>query len=159
MEAGDKTWEAIREDFPSCQPSTAPLIYFDNAATSQKPRAVINTLSHFYEHDNSNVHRGLHELSNRATAAYENSRKLLADYPRRGAGDDHFTRGTPRVSTSPAGEANVGKDDVILLTEMEHHSNLVPWRSPRKERRSVSFPSPPTACSIWTISTPCSTDL
>jgi cysteine desulfurase/selenocysteine lyase len=83
MESGDtRPWEAIREDFPilAQQVNGQPLIYFDNAATSQKPRAVINRLSHFYEHDNSNVHRGLHELSNRATAAYENSRQLLADY-------------------------------------------------------------------------------
>lgn len=134
MECGDtRPWEAIREDFPilAQQVNGHPLIYFDNAATSQKPRAVINTLSHFYEHDNSNVHRGLHELSNRATAAYENSRKLLADYL--GAKPDTiiFTRGTTEsinLVVRAWGEANVGTDDVILLTEMEHHSNLVPWQ-------------------------------
>ena len=134
MESGDtRPWEAIREDFPilAQQVNGQPLIYFDNAATSQKPRAVINTLSHFYEHDNSNVHRGLHELSNRATAAYENSRKLLADYLGAEPETIIFTRGTTESINLVArawGEANVGTDDVILLTEMEHHSNLVPWQ-------------------------------
>ncbi|HEY5779816.1 MAG TPA: SufS family cysteine desulfurase [Terrimicrobiaceae bacterium] len=134
MECGDtRPWEAIREDFPilAQQVNGQPLIYFDNAATSQKPRAVINTLSHFYEHDNSNVHRGLHELSNRATAAYENSRKLLADYLGAKPETIIFTRGTTEsinLVVRAWGEANVGTDDVILLTEMEHHSNLVPWQ-------------------------------
>ena len=134
MESGDtRPWEAIREDFPilAQQVNGQPLIYFDNAATSQKPRAVINTLSHFYEHDNSNVHRGLHELSNRATAAYENSRKLLADYLGAEPETIIFTRGTTEsinLVVRAWGEANVGTDDVILLTEMEHHSNLVPWQ-------------------------------
>ena len=66
-------WSALREDFPILdqQVHGKPLIYFDNAATSQKPRAVIDALRHYYEHDNANVHRGIHELSNRATAAYE----------------------------------------------------------------------------------------
>lgn len=134
MESADtRPWEAIREDFPILaeQVNGQPLIYFDNAATSQKPRAVINTLSHFYEHDNSNVHRGLHELSNRATAAYENSRKLLADYLGAKPETIIFTRGTTEsinLVVRAWGEANVGKDDVILLTEMEHHSNLVPWQ-------------------------------
>ncbi len=134
MESGDtRPWEAIREDFPilAQQVNGQPLIYFDNAATSQKPRAVINTLSHFYEHDNSNVHRGLHELSNRATAAFENSRKLLADYLGAEPETIIFTRGTTESINLVArawGEANVGTDDVILLTEMEHHSNLVPWQ-------------------------------
>ena len=134
MESGDtRPWEAIREDFPilAQQVNGQPLIYFDNAATSQKPRAVINTLSHFYEHDNSNVHRGLHELSNRATAAYENSRKLLAEYLGAEPETIIFTRGTTESINLVArawGEANVGTDDVILLTEMEHHSNLVPWQ-------------------------------
>ena len=78
MEFADgRSWEEIRLDFPVLNQTVNgyPLIYFDNAATSQKPRAVIDTLSHFYERDNSNVHRGLHELSNRATAAYEGARR------------------------------------------------------------------------------------
>ena len=134
MESGDtRPWEAIRKDFPilAQQVNGHPLIYFDNAATSQKPRVVINTLAHFYEHDNSNVHRGLHELSNRATAAYENARKLLAGYLGAEPETIIFTRGTTEsinLVVRAWGEARVGTGDVILLTEMEHHSNLVPWQ-------------------------------
>jgi cysteine desulfurase/selenocysteine lyase len=128
-----RPWEAIRRDFPILNQMVNghPLIYFDNAATSQKPRAVIDTLAHFYERDNSNVHRGLHELSNRATAAYENARKRLAAYLGTEAETIIFTRGTTEsinLVVRAWGEANVGKGDVILLTEMEHHSNLVPWQ-------------------------------
>ena len=134
MECGEtRPWKAIREDFPilAQQVNGHPLIYFDNAATSQKPNVVINTLSKFYEHDNSNVHRGLHELSNRATAAYENSRKRLASYLGAEPQEIIFTRGTTEsinLVVRAWGDANVGKGDVILLTEMEHHSNLVPWQ-------------------------------
>jgi cysteine desulfurase/selenocysteine lyase len=128
-----RPWEAIRKDFPILNQTINghPLIYFDNAATSQKPRAVIDTLAHFYERDNSNVHRGLHELSNRATAAYEDARKRLAAYLGTEAETIVFTRGTTEsinLVVRAWGDANVGKGDVILLTEMEHHSNLVPWQ-------------------------------
>ena len=128
-----RPWEAIRKDFPILNQTVNghPLIYFDNAATSQKPRAVIDTLTHFYERDNSNVHRGLHELSNRATAAYEDARKRLAAYLGTEAETIVFTRGTTEsinLVVRAWGDANVGKGDVILLTEMEHHSNLVPWQ-------------------------------
>ena len=134
MESIDqRPWEAIRKDFPILTQTVNghPLIYFDNAATSQKPRAVIDTLAHFYERDNSNVHRGLHELSNRATAAYEDARKRLAAYLGTEAETIIFTRGTTEsinLVVRAWGDANVGKGDVILLTEMEHHSNLVPWQ-------------------------------
>ena len=134
MESIDqRPWEAIRKDFPILTQTVNghPLIYFDNAATSQKPRAVIDTLAHFYERDNSNVHRGLHELSNRATAAYEDARKRLAAYLGAEAETIIFTRGTTEsinLVVRSWGDANVGKSDVILLTEMEHHSNLVPWQ-------------------------------
>jgi cysteine desulfurase/selenocysteine lyase len=128
-----RSWEAIREDFPILQQTIHgnPLIYFDNAATSQKPRAILQTLTRFYERDNSNVHRGLHELSNRATAAYESARKRLAFYV--GAEEDTiiFTRGTTEsinLVVRAWGETHIGRGDVILLTEMEHHSNLVPWQ-------------------------------
>src|SRR6202140_4925874 len=75
-------WKALREDFPILgeRAHGHPLIYFDNAATSQKPRAVIDALRHYYEHNNANVHRGLHELSSRATEAYEKSRQRVASY-------------------------------------------------------------------------------
>ena len=128
-----RSWEAIREDFPILRQmiNGYPLIYFDNAATSQKPRAILQTLTRFYERDNSNVHRGLHELSNRSTAAYESARKRIADYI--GAEEDSiiFTRGTTEsinLVVRAWGETHISQGDVILLTEMEHHSNLVPWQ-------------------------------
>jgi cysteine desulfurase/selenocysteine lyase len=131
--AGQRPWGAIREDFPilTQRVNGHPLIYFDNAATSQKPRAVMDVLQRFYERDNSNVHRGLHELSNRATAAYEGARKRLAGFLGAEPESIIFTRGTTESINLVArawGEANVAAGDVILLTEMEHHSNLVPWQ-------------------------------
>ena len=131
--ADGRSWEEIRLDFPVLNQTVngCPLIYFDNAATSQKPRAVIDKLSHFYERDNSNVHRGLHELSNRATAAYEGARKRLAAYLAAEPETIIFTRGTTEsinLVVRAWGETHVGTGDVVLLTEMEHHSNLVPWQ-------------------------------
>lgn len=109
-----------------------PLIYFDNAATTQKPRAVVEALRSYYEHDNANVHRGLHELSSRATEAYEAARARVAHYLGAVSADEIvFTRGTTE-SINLVAQAWGGKvlraDDVILLTEMEHHGNLVPWQ-------------------------------
>src|SRR5437879_11470284 len=89
-------WNAIREDFPilSERAHGHPLIYFDSAATSQKPRAVLDVVRHYYEHENANVHRGLHELSTRATEAYERSRKSVASYIGAASADEIvFTRG------------------------------------------------------------------
>lgn len=127
-------WEAIRQDFPILAQNVhgEPLIYFDNAATTQKPRSVVEALRHYYEHDNANVHRGLHELSSRATQAYENARALVATYVgARTADEIIFTRGTTEsinlVAQSWGGKF-LRSDDVVLLTEMEHHSNLVPWQ-------------------------------
>ncbi len=135
----DRPWEDIRTDFPILdqQVHGHPLIYFDNAATSQKPRSVIEALTHFYERDNSNVHRGLHELSNRATEAYESARSRLAAFLGADAEEIVFTRGTTESINLVArawGDARVGPGDVILLTEMEHHSNLVPWQLLAKRR-------------------------
>jgi len=127
-------WKAIREDFPILRERAHghPLIYFDNAATTQKPRVVVDTLRHYYEHDNANVHRGLHTLSSRATEAYEKSRKRVADYLGAASADEIvFTRGTTESINLVAqawGGKFVREGDVILLTEMEHHSNLVPWQ-------------------------------
>jgi len=124
----------VRKDFPILdqQVHGQPLIYFDNAATTQKPRGVIEALRSYYEHDNANVHRGLHELSSRATEAYENARQRVASYLNAASADEIvFTRGTTE-SINLVAQAWGGKflraDDVILLTEMEHHSNLVPWQ-------------------------------
>jgi cysteine desulfurase / selenocysteine lyase len=127
-------WEKVRGDFPILdqQVRGQPLIYFDNAATTQKPRAVIETLRDYYERDNANVHRGLHELSSRATEAYERARHRVAEFI--GAASEEeivFTRGTTE-SINLVAQAWGGKflrpGNVVLLTEMEHHSNLVPWQ-------------------------------
>src|SRR5207302_9451040 len=127
-------WKAIREDFPILreQAHGHPLIYFDSAATSQKPRAVIEALRKFYEHDNANVLRGLHTLSSRATEAYENGRQRVAEYIGATSAEEIvFTRGTTESINLIAqawGQKFIRKGDVILLTVMEHHSNLVPWQ-------------------------------
>jgi len=123
-----------RADFPALhqQVHGKPLVYLDNAATAQKPQVVIDALKRFYEHDNANVHRGLHALSNRATEAFEGARARIAKFIH--AADPAeivFTRGTTESINLVAhswGGANLKRGDVILLTEMEHHSNLVPWQ-------------------------------
>jgi cysteine desulfurase/selenocysteine lyase len=131
---GAVDWNAIREDFPILreQAHGHPLIYFDSAATSQKPRAVLDALRNYYEHENANVHRGLHHLSTRATEAYERSRQSVASYIGAASADEIvFTRGTTESINLVAqawGGKFIHEGDVILLTEMEHHSNLVPWQ-------------------------------
>jgi cysteine desulfurase/selenocysteine lyase len=128
------SWEVLRHDFPILDQRVHghPLIYFDNAATSQKPRAVIDALKLYYEHDNSNVHRGIHELSRRATVAYEAARERVADFINaRQSSEIIFTRGTTEGINLVAhswGDKNLKPGDTILLTEMEHHSNIVPWQ-------------------------------
>jgi len=127
-------WSKLRADFPILDQKVhgKPLIYFDNAATSQKPRAVIDALVHYYEYDNANVHRGIHELSNRSTAAFEAARARAAKFINALSADEIvFTRGTTEginLVASSWGAKNLKAGDVILLTEMEHHSNLVPWQ-------------------------------
>ena len=127
-------WAAVRADFPTLHQNvgTKPLIYLDNAATTHKPRAVIDTLTAYYERDNSNVHRGLHALSMRATDGYEAARVRVARFLNADAPEEIvFTRGTTESINLVAqswGVANLKKGDVILLTEMEHHSNIVPWQ-------------------------------
>jgi cysteine desulfurase/selenocysteine lyase len=127
-------WEALRRDFPILdqQVNGRPLIYFDNAATSQKPLPVVQALETFYRHDNANVHRGIHELSNRASAAYEAARTRAARFLNAARpAEIVFTRGTTEAINLVAqswGAANLKTGDVILLTEMEHHSNIVPWQ-------------------------------
>ena len=126
--------EAIRRDFPVLQRQVhgRPLIYLDNAATSQKPQSVIDALEGFYRRYNSNVHRGMHQLSTEATEAYEAARKTVQRFI--GAADHRqivFVRGATEainlVATSFAGRL-VGEGDEVLLTTMEHHSNIVPWQ-------------------------------
>jgi len=127
-------WLALRQDFPILAQKVhgKPLIYFDNAATAQKPRVVIDALVHYYEHDNANVHRGIHELSNRATAAFEAARVRTAKFLNaRSEEEIIFTRGTTEginLVAATWGAKHLKAGDVILLTEVEHHSNLVPWQ-------------------------------
>jgi cysteine desulfurase/selenocysteine lyase len=127
-------WSALRADFPILdqQVHGKPLIYFDNAATSQKPRAVIQALVNYYERNNANVHRGIHELSNRATHAFENARARAAKFINaRSAEEIIWTRGTTEAINLVAntwGLKHLKPGDVILLTEAEHHSNIVPWQ-------------------------------
>jgi cysteine desulfurase / selenocysteine lyase len=127
-------WSALRDAFSILDQKVhgQPLIYFDNAATTQKPRAVLEALRHYYEHDNANVHRGIHELSNRATAAFEAARARAAMFINaRSADEIIFTRGTTEGINLVAqawGSKHVKAGDTILLTEMEHHSNIVPWQ-------------------------------
>ncbi|MBI1288217.1 MAG: SufS family cysteine desulfurase [Flavobacteriales bacterium] len=126
--------ESIRAQFPILQREVngKPLIYFDNGATSQKPQSVIDAITHYYEHENSNIHRGVHTLSQEATSAYEDVRKKVQKFIN--AEHDHeiiFTSGTTggiNLVASSFGENLVRKGDEILITAMEHHSNIVPWQ-------------------------------
>ena len=125
---------AIRKDFPilSRQVYGKPLVYLDNAATSQKPRAVIEALTHYYEYYNANIHRGVHCLSEEATAAYEEAREKVARFINAPSAECIvFVRNTTEAINLVAyawGRRNLGRDDEIVLTEMEHHSNLIPWQ-------------------------------
>lgn len=127
-------WAKLRADFPILDQKVhgKPLIYFDNAATSQKPRAVIQALVNYYERDNANVHRGIHELSNRSTIAFEAARARTAKFINaRSADEIIWTRGTTEainLVASTWGAKHLKSGDVILLTEAEHHSNIVPWQ-------------------------------
>ena len=126
--------EVIRKDFPIFETSVhgKRLVYLDSAATSQKPRQVIDRLVRFYETENANVHRGVYELAERATAAYEGAREACARFiGARSARSIVFTRGTTEATNLVRyawGRANVDEGDEILVTEMEHHSNLIPWQ-------------------------------
>ncbi|MFM1941945.1 MAG: putative cysteine desulfurase [Verrucomicrobiota bacterium] len=134
MESEQTDWVKLRSDFPILDQEVHghPLVYLDNAATSQKPRQVIDALRHYYESDNANVHRGIHELSNRATLAFERARERAATFIGAPSSEEIvFTRGTTEAINLVAGSwgvANLRAGDRVLLTEMEHHSNLVPWQ-------------------------------
>ncbi len=124
----------IREDFPILKEMVhgKPLVYLDNAATTQKPQAVIDALVNYYMTENSNVHRGVHTLSQLATDAYEGARETVRQF----INAEHdkeiiFVRGTTEginLVAQTYGRANIGPDDEIIITAMEHHSNIVPWQ-------------------------------
>lgn len=124
-----------KADFPVLQREIRPgipLTYLDSAATSQKPAQVIQAMSHYYQYYNANIHRGVHTLAEEATAAYELARKKIAAFVHAGkSAEIIFTRNATESINLVAhswGRSNLKKGDVILLTEMEHHSNLVPWQ-------------------------------
>lgn len=125
--------ESIRQDFPVLhqQVHGKSLVYLDNAATSQKPKAVIDSLVHYYQNDNANIHRGVHTLSERATLSYENSRKKVQRFLNAESEKEIvFTRGATEainlVANAYAQTLKAG--DEVLITAMEHHSNIVPWQ-------------------------------
>ena len=126
--------ERVRADFPILREPVhgRPLVYLDNAATSQKPEAVIQAMVHYYRHDNANIHRGVHLLSQRATEDYEAVRVKVQSYLHaREAREIVFVRGTTEAINLVAqtyGRQHVGAGDEVLITAMEHHSNIVPWQ-------------------------------
>ncbi len=131
---------AIRSDFPILKREIygKRLVYLDNAATSQKPRQVIDALVHYYESYNANIHRAVHALGEEATAAYEDAREKVARFIGAPSSESViFTRNTTEAINLVAyawGRANVGEGDEIILTQMEHHSNLIPWQQLAEEK-------------------------
>ncbi len=133
--------EMLRAEFPILSREVRAgvrLVYLDNAATSQKPRRVIEALSRYYEHSNSNIHRGIHTLAEEATAAYEAARdKVAAFIGIESAREIIFTRNTTEAINLVAhswARTNLDRGDLVVLTEMEHHSNIVPWHMLAAER-------------------------
>lgn len=144
--------ERIRADFPILDQSIDghQLVYLDNAATTQKPRVVINAIIEYYRKYNANIHRGLHYLAERATEMYEHTREHAAEFL--GGVNTReviFTRGTTEAINLVAytwGEQNINEGDEILITEMEHHSNLVPWLQLAKRKKAILKRIPITFC-------------
>jgi cysteine desulfurase/selenocysteine lyase len=126
--------QLVRRDFPILaeRVNGKPLVWLDNAATTQKPQAVLDRLAHFYQHENSNIHRAAHELAARATDAYEGARKTVARFIGAGSEKDIiFVRGATEAINLVAkswGKANVHRGDEIIISHLEHHANIVPWQ-------------------------------
>ncbi|MBF2504029.1 cysteine desulfurase [Listeria marthii] len=135
--------QKIRADFPILDQeiNEKPLAYLDNAATSQKPKQVIEALTHYYQFDNANVHRGVHTLAARATDAYESARSKVAKFIHaREVAEIIFTRGTTSAINLVAdsyGEANIEAGDEIVISYLEHHSNLIPWQQLAKRKGAI----------------------
>ncbi|EAE5710135.1 TPA: cysteine desulfurase [Listeria monocytogenes] len=135
--------QKIRADFPilAQEINEKTLAYLDNAATSQKPKQVIEALTHYYEFDNANVHRGVHTLAARATDAYESARSKVAKFIHaREVAEIIFTRGTTSAINLVAdsyAEANIEAGDEIVISYLEHHSNLIPWQQLAKRKGAV----------------------
>ncbi|MCH7336099.1 family 2A encapsulin nanocompartment cargo protein cysteine desulfurase [Acinetobacter sp. NIPH 2699] len=124
---------AVRRDFPILQERVngRPLVWFDNAATTQKPQSVIDRIAYFYQHENSNIHRAAHELAARATDAYEHARNVVARFiGAKSSQEIIFVRGTTEginLIAKTWGEQNIGEGDEIIVSHLEHHANIVPW--------------------------------
>jgi len=134
--------EKIRKDFPilSRKVNGKPLVYFDNAASSQKPQSVIDATNKYYSYENANIHRGVHTLSQEATSAYEVVReKVRAFINAEKSHEIIFTKGTTdsiNLVASSFGKTNIGEGDEVLISAMEHHSNIVPWQMICEEKKA-----------------------
>ena len=135
--------QKIRADFPVLdqQVNGSPLIYFDNAATTQKPNSVIDALSHYYASDNANIHRGIHALAERATTAFELTRTKIKEFINAPSSDQIIltagTTGSINLVAQTFGRANFSKGDKILISNLEHHSNIVPWQMIAEEKGAI----------------------
>jgi cysteine desulfurase/selenocysteine lyase len=134
--------ERVRSDFPILQQRShgKPLVFLDSAASAQKPRQVIDAMSEFYARDYANIHRGVYELSQRATEAFEGARDKVSDFLNAESREIVFVRGATEainLVASAHGARNVGAGDEILITAMEHHSNIVPWQLLCEEKGAV----------------------
>ncbi len=133
----------IRKSFPILERevNNQLLVYLDNAATSQKPQAVIDALNYYYSNYNANIHRGIHTLAEEATSAYEATRKTVKEFVNASSSDEIiFTRGTTEGINLVAytwGRKNISEGDEIIISEMEHHSNIVPWQILCEEKKAV----------------------
>ena len=129
----------LRDDFPilNQEVNGKPLIYLDNAATTQKPKAVIDRVSSFLSEENANIHRGVHHLSMNATIAYDDARSTVAKFINANSANEIiFVRGATEAVNLVAHsfcKNRIQKDDEILVTEMEHHANIIPWQIVAKE--------------------------
>lgn len=133
----------IRDEFPvlAQKVNGRPLVYFDNAATSQKPRQVIQALTEYYESYNANIHRGIHTLAEKATKAYEETRATVKDFINAESADEIiFVRGVTEainLVASSYGRAFIAEGDEVVISAMEHHSNIVPWQILCEEKKAV----------------------
>ena len=133
----------IREEFPILTKTVngKPLIYFDNGATAQKPKQVIDAITNYYTNQNSNIHRGVHTLSREITIAYEEARKIIQKHLNaEHANEIIFTKGTTESINLVAhcfGKINIEAGDEIIITQMEHHSNIVPWQLLCEEKKAI----------------------
>ncbi len=136
--------ERVRADFPILREKARghQLVYLDNAATSQKPKVVIDAIVRYYERDNANIHRGVHYLSERATEEFEAARKSVQTFLHAARPSEIiFVRGATEAINLVAqtyGKVHVGAGDEVLITAMEHHSNIVPWQMLCEEKRATA---------------------